>query len=288
MSKVSATTSIVLGIFAMLGYGVEDVIAKTMLSNRNAIRIAVVSQTIGTVLFLAVALTYDLALPSSTIICLALISGVVSAFVLSSYYLALSLGKASIVSPMFSCMSVVAVVLSLWILGESLTSLQLSLISLVFAGILLVAFEKSETKDSAHKSSVLLALLAALLGGGGIIIQKWIAESSHYLMAFVFSRIFMISFMLPISPLIRETPPVITSRMYVKLGILGLMDVSAFFCWYIGLRIGLVSIVTPIVLSSPAVTVALAHIFLKERVRLHQRLGILAVVAGIVLLSAIS
>ena len=272
----------------MLGYGVEDVIAKTMLSNRNAIRIAVVSQTIGTILFLAVALTYDLALPSPTIICLALISGIFSAFVLSSYYLALSLGKASIISPTFSCMSVVAVVLSLWVLGESLTGLQLSLISLVFAGILLVAFEKSETKDSAHKLSILLALLAAVLGGGGIIIQKWIAESSHYLMAFVLSRIFMISFMLPISPLIRETRPVITSRTYAKLAILGLMDVSAFFCWYIGLRIGLVSIVTPIVLSSPAVTVVLAHIFLNERVRLHQRLGILAVVAGIVLLSVIS
>jgi len=168
VSKVSATASIVLGIFAMLGYGVEDVIAKIMLSNRNAIRIAVVSQTIGTILILVVALTYDLALPSLTVIYLALICGVISAFVLSSYYLALSLGRVSIVSPILSCMSVVAVVLSLCVLGESLTGLQLSLISLVFAGILLVAFEKSETKDSPHKLSVLLALMAALLSGCNI------------------------------------------------------------------------------------------------------------------------
>jgi uncharacterized membrane protein len=130
--------------------------------------------------------------------------------------------------------------------------------------------------------------LAAVLGGGNVIIQKWIAESGHYLMAFFLSRIFMISFMLPISPLVRQTRPAMTSRNYLKLGVLGLMDVSGFFSWYIGLRIGLVSIVTPIALSSPAVTVALAHIFLNERVRLHQRLGILAVVAGIVILSVIS
>jgi drug/metabolite transporter (DMT)-like permease len=285
---VSATASIVLGILAMLGYGVEDVLAKTMLSNRNAIRIAMVSQAIGISLFLVVALSCDLALPSLTVIYLALVSGAISAVVLGSYYLALSMGKASIVSPILSCMNVVAVALSLWVLGESLTGLQLSLISLVFVGILLVAFERSESKDSARKLSVLLALLAAVLGGGNIIIQKWISESSHYLMAFFLSRALMVSFMLPISPLTRETRPEMTARSYVKLGVLGLMDVSAFFCWYIGLRVGQVSIVTPIVLSSPAVTVILAHIFLNERVQLHQRLGILAVVAGIVLLSLIS
>jgi uncharacterized membrane protein len=285
---VSATASIVLGVFAMLGFGVGDAIAKTILSSRNAIRMAIVSQAIGTIMFLVVAVSFDLALPSLSVIYLVLISGAISAIVLSSYYLALSLGKASIVSPIASCMNVVAVALSIWVLGESLTALQFSLIALVFIGILLVASDFSKTKDSARRLSVLLALLAAVLGGGNIIIQKWIAESSHYLMAFFLSRICMISFMLPISPLIRETRPAMTSRNYLKLGVLGLMDVSGFFAWYIGLRIGLVSIVTPIALSSPAVTVALAHIFLNERVRLHQRLGVLAVVAGIVLLSLIS
>jgi uncharacterized membrane protein len=49
-----------------------------------------------------------------------------------------------------------------------------------------------------------------------------------------------------------------------------------------------VSIVTPIATSSPAVTIVLAHIFLNERVRLHQRIGIVAIIAGIVILSAIS
>jgi len=288
VSRVSATASIVFGIFAMLGFGVADAIAKTILSSRNAIRIAMVSQALGSILFLVVALLFDLALPSLSVIYLALISGAISAVVLGSYYLALSLGKASIVSPIASCMNVVAVALSLWVLGESLTGLQFSLISLVFIGILLVASDFSKGKDSTRKASVLLALLAAVVGGGNIIIQKWIAESSHYLMAFLFTRIFMITFMLPVCPMIRETRHAMTSRNYLKLGVLGLMDVSGFFSWYIGLRVGLVSIVTPIALSSPAVTVALAHIFLNERVRLHQRLGIFAVVIGIVLLSVIS
>ena len=55
-----------------------------------------------------------------------------------------------------------------------------------------------------------------------------------------------------------------------------------------GLRVGLVSMVSPIALSSPAVTVVIAHVFLKDRVRPHQRLSIIAVIAGIALLSPIS
>jgi uncharacterized membrane protein len=86
----------------------------------------------------------------------------------------------------------------------------------------------------------------------------------------------------------QETRSVEISRSWLKLGLLGLIDVSAFFAWYLGLRVGLVSIVTPIATSSPAVTVLLAHLFLQERVRPHQRIGIFAIISGIILLSVIS
>jgi drug/metabolite transporter (DMT)-like permease len=285
---LSATASILFGILSMLGFGIADAIAKTILSSRNVIRIAVVSQAIGTTLFLLVALGLDPFLPGFAIISLALMSGALSAVVLGSYYLALGLGKASIVSPISSCMTVVAVALSFWVLGESLIWSQLALISLVFVGIILVASDFSVPRDSGRKLSIILALLAAVVGGANIIIQKWIADSNHYLMAFFLSRIFMISFMSPVSPLIPDTNHVLTSKNFLKLVTLGLLDVSGFFAWYIGLRVGLVSLVSPIALSSPAVTVVIAHVFLKERVQPHQRLGIIAVIAGIALLSAIS
>ncbi|HXY83375.1 MAG TPA: DMT family transporter [Candidatus Saccharimonadales bacterium] len=130
--------------------------------------------------------------------------------------------------------------------------------------------------------------MAAIIGGANIIIQKCIADSNHYLMAFFLSRVFMIGFMSPVSPLIPDTNRVLVSKKLLKLVTLGLLDVAGFFAWYMGLRVGLVSMVSPIALSSPAVTVVIAHIFLKERVRPHQRLSIIAVIAGIALLSPIS
>lgn len=288
VTTLSATASLTFGILSMLGFGTADAIAKTVLCSRNVIRIALFSQAMGTILFLLLALGLDPFLPSFAIICLALISGALSAVVLGSYYLALGLGKASIVSPISSCMTVVAVALSLWVLRESLTTSQLALISLVFVGIILVASDFSGQKESGRKLSIILALFAAVVGGANIILQKWIADSNHYLMAFFLSRIFMILFLSIVSPLKPDTGRVVTSKNFLRLTTLGLLDVSGFFAWYIGLRVGLVSMVSPIALSSPAVTVALAHVFLKERVQSHQLVGIIAVIAGIVLLSAIS
>jgi transporter family protein len=285
---VSATISILLGISGMLGFGVADFIAKAILSRTNALRTALISQSIGTLLYLGVAIVYDLAVPDNTLLFLTLISGTLSAVVLSSYYLALSLGKASLVSPIASCLSVVAVVLSLLVLGETLTGPQLSVIAAVFCGIILVAFDRS-SNESSRKVSILFALLAALLGGGNVIIQKWIAEGGHYLMGFFLTRVFMLCFMLPFMPLLgRNKQSTEKPVSYAKMGLLGLIDVSGFFAWYIGLREGLVSVVTPIVTACPAITVILVHLFLNERVRLHQRVGIATIIAGIVILSAIS
>jgi drug/metabolite transporter (DMT)-like permease len=286
---MSATASILFGIASMLGFGVADFIAKALLTKTNAIRTALISQGMGSLLYLGVVLAYDRALPSVALLSLALFSGLISGAVLCAYYVALSLGKASLVAPIFSCLTVVAVVLSFLILGEALTLLQLSAIMLVVLGIILVAFERNEGKDSSRELSLLLALAAAFFGGANLILQKWISESGHYLMGFFLTRISSAALMTPLALAPgQETRSVENSRSWLKLGVLGLIDVSAFFAWYIGLRVGLVSIVTPIATSSPAVTVILAHLFLKERVLPHQRMGIFAIIVGIVFLAAIS
>jgi len=274
----------------MLGFGVADFIAKAMLTKTNVIRTALISQGIGSLLYLVVVLAYDRVLPGLALLSLALFSGLISGAVLCAYYVALSLGKASLVAPIFSCLTVVAVVLSFLILGEALTLLQLSAIALVFLGIMLVAFERNDAGgDSSHKLSLIIALAAALFGGANLILQKWIAESGHYLMAFFLTRISSAALMTPLALAPgQETRSAGTSRSWSKLGVLGLIDVSAFFAWYIGLRVGLVSIVTPIATSSPAVTVILAHLFLRERIRYHQQIGIIAIISGIVFLAAIS
>lgn len=273
----------------MFGFGVADFMAKAILNKVSAFRTVLISQSIGSVLYVFLTLVYDLALPEMSLLLLALLSGSLSAVVLFSFYKALSIGKASLVSPVSSCLTVVAVVLSFLILGETLTGPQIIVVASVFLGMMLVAFETSVTKSASSNMSMLFALVVVFVGGANTIIQKLIAASGHYLLGFCLTRLVMVGFLFSLMPLFgRETTTARVPRMHMKMALLGVLDVTAFFAWFMGLGQGLVSIVTPIANSSPTITIILAHIFLRERVLLHQRIGIVTIILGVVFLSAIS
>lgn len=55
----------------------------------------------------------------------------------------------------------------------------------------------------------------------------------------------------------------------------------------LGVTTAFVSIVSPIAATFPAVTIVLAYIFLKERVVNSQKVGIVAVLAGLILISLV-
>jgi drug/metabolite transporter (DMT)-like permease len=270
----------------MAGMGLGDFVAKTVVAKASAYRTVLISQCAGTVPFLLATLMFGWAVPDGSLVLLAALSAAMSTITLYSFYQALKLGKASIVTPVVSCLTVVAVVLSVTILGEAVSMLQILLISTVFLGMLFVAFQSSDTRSRASNVSILLALLVVFLGGGNTILLKWIAETGHYLMGFLLARFFMLGFLVLLFPMFRkETSMVAPRASLARIVLLGLIDVSAFFAWFMALREGFVSIVTPISNSSPAVTIILAHTILGERLLLHQKIGIIAILIGISALS---
>jgi transporter family protein len=281
--------SVMFAITSMVGWGLGDFIAKTVVAKASAYRTVLFSQCVGSVPFFLAILMYDWTVPDPSLMFLAALSATLSTIMLYSFYQALKLGKASIVAPVGSCLTVVAVVLSVMILGEALTMLQILLISTVFVGILLVAFQGSDTRSTASNVSIVLSLLVVFVGGGNTILQKLIAETGHYLMGFLLTRVFMLAFLALLFPVFgKETSVVVPRASYARITLLGLIDVSGFFAWFMGLREGFVSIVAPISNSSSAVTIILAHTFLGERLLLHQKIGIIAIVIGIAALSLIS
>ena len=66
----------------------------------------------------------------------------------------------------------------------------------------------------------------------------------------------------------------------------GILDFLAYTAFNLSLSVTqLVSIVSPIAASAPAVTIVLAYVFLKERLVNNQKLGIIAILAGLILIS---
>jgi uncharacterized membrane protein len=280
--------SISLAIASMFGFGFSDFFAKTIVSKASAYRTVLVSQAVGTVPFLALTAVYDFAVPDVSLLLLAILSGGLSSFYLLSFYKALSLGKASLVTPISSCLIVVAVVLSVSILGETLSLTQILLIAIVFSGVLLIALQKTAARSSASDASIMLSLVVVFGAGSNTIVQKWIAQSGHLLLGFLFTRFAMLSVLAALFPMFSTDEGLRVSTGYRRIVFLGLLDVFAFFAWFLSLREGYVSILAPITNSSAVITTILAYIFLKERVHLHQTIGIVAVILGIVLLSAVS
>ena len=285
---MNETLSVAFAVASMAGMGLGDFVAKTVVAKASAYRTVLISQSVGTVPFFLATLMFGWAVPDGSLVLLAALSAAMSTITLYSFYQALKLGKASIVTPVASCLTLVAVVLSVTILGEAVSMLQILLISTVFLGILLVAVQSSDTRSRASNVSILLALLVVFLGGGNTILLKWIAETGHYLMGFLLARFFMLGFLALLFPIFgKETSMVAPRASFARIVLLGLIDVSAFFAWFMALREGFVSIVTPISNSSPAVTIILAHTILGERLLLHQKIGIIAILIGISALSLI-
>ena len=287
---MSESASILYAVTSMVGFGLADFFAKTIVSRTSAYRTVLISQSIGSIPFLGLTFLYDLAVPDERLLLLTILSGTLSSLYLFSFYKALSLGKASLVSPVSSCLTVVALALSVTILGERLTLPQAVLIAVVLAGILLIALQKGAPRTAASNASIALSLVVVFGAGSNAIVQKWITESGHILLGFLLTRFVMLSILLACFPVLERVGGGVEggSAGYSRLALLGLIDVFAFFAWFLSLSKGFVSIVAPITNSSAVITIILAHIFLKERVHLTQRIGIIAIILGIAVLSAIS
>ena len=66
---------------------------------------------------------------------------------------------------------------------------------------------------------------------------------------------------------------------------IGILEVVAFLSYGVGITSEYTSIVAPIGAAFPVVTIVLARIFLKEVLEINQKIGVLFVLAGLVLLS---
>ena len=93
---MSEALSIAFAITSMVGYGLADFIAKTVVAKASAYRTLLISQCVGTVPFFLATLMYDWVVPDGSLVFLAALSAAVSTIMLYSFFQALKLGKASI------------------------------------------------------------------------------------------------------------------------------------------------------------------------------------------------
>lgn len=214
----------------------------------------------------------------------ALGGGAAGTVALGAFYHALAIGKMSVVAPVSAVGAVVPVLVGV-ASGDQPSVAQAGGMFAALLGVVLVSREAPDAAGpGVTERSVGLALLAAL-GFGTFFVGMHASAEHDVLWALLAARVSSVSLLLALIAVRR--PPLRVSRLgLAPLVLIGALDLGANALYAIASTKGLLSLVSVLGSLYPVATVVLARAVLGERVRRVQELGIVAAMAGVVLIAA--
>lgn len=285
---MNLTIGILLGIIAMIGWGTADFFVAKAVRKTNVFKTFIWSQIVGVILFLSIFFLFFKFPPiSSTTIMIILFTGFLGVISYLAFYKGLQVGKVSIISPIASCWAAVTVILSIIFLGEQLTGFQALGVSLAILGTVLASFkfhDLSKMKLRNLAAGVKYAIVAMLSWGVYFLFISFLVDELGWFLPILFIKVVAVFYLLAYSSRKRMD---ISFPKNVALFVLliGILEATAFLCFGIAVVSEYTLIVAPIGAAFPAVTIILARIFFKEILEINQKIGIISVLAGLVLLS---
>ncbi|MEM2889963.1 MAG: DMT family transporter [Candidatus Hadarchaeum sp.] len=284
---MNISSGVLFGLVAMLSWGVADFFAARAIRQAGVFRTLVWGQTVGLLVLITVAFLVGVAVPSFYMLMIILLAGSLNVVACLSFYQGLQVGKVSIVSPVSASWVVVTVILSLAFLGENLSQSQAIGVVLTIAGIFLTSFKFRDLLKLRLRNLAAGAQFAAISmvawGVHYIFIDVLVAELGWFLPVLsvkavtVFSLLMYSGFANRDISYPRSVVPMVVA--------VGLLEAAAFTAYGAGVASEFTAIVAPVAATFPVVTIILARIFFKEMVEINQKIGIGAVLAGLVLLS---
>jgi transporter family protein len=280
--------SILAGLGGMFGWGLYDFFGGMFSRQIGNLKTLFWSQLAG--LFFAALLAVVFAANLKVPVGMALLILVASVFYAVAYMLffrGFELGNVSIISATMNLWAVFTMLFAFIFLGQRLSTFQLLGVLLILAGVALVSLKR---RDNADKSIQLLAgvketVLAALLFGIFWNISEITSEKIGWSSTTLFVKVGVVLFMLLYSLFRKRELSIAQTNSRIKWLILlaGFLEAGAVACVNWGLAVGNVILVAPISSALSLVTIAMAVIFLKEKITQWQGFGMVLVITGIVL-----
>lgn len=289
------------GCIAMIGYGLCGFFAKLNLFKLSGIKVLFWMQFITTLCLILGVLFfgYSFKFEYSKFFILFFISVIDIAGYLFYYY-GLKQGKASIILPLLSTFSIFSTFISITCFGEPITIKRLLILNFIILGIFLISLKKDtflgikSFKLNSLQSGVVPTLISVFLFAIWYPIwdrfiyttDSWIDSLISYKLVLVLNLLIVlkltgIAFGLPKN----ESQNKYYFSLFIII-LLGLFNFIADLGVAIGLKFSSYTSITTILLSSGVfITVLLAHIFLKERLSIFQKLGIVFIFLGTIFLN---
>jgi transporter family protein len=278
---------ILLGLIAMLGWGIGDTLSGIISKEQGSLKIAVWSQFPGIVLLLALALIYKVPQISAYYLILQLADAAILTLSAVAFFEAMKIGEISIVSPISASWAAFTVILSLLLLGESVDLLQYMGIALAITGTALASFKLEGVLGVRNRKKALgadIAFLSAFGFGIGFFILNVLIIQLGWLLPTILNSVLIAIFVMAYS---RSKGIDISLKKEERKPLLwlGIIYVISIIAYSVGITQSYAVIIAPIAAASPVITVSIVILFLKERPSRNQIVGIAAALCGIILLS---
>ena len=274
---------VLLGLASSVSWGISDFLGGVQSRRIPALTVLLVSQPVGLVLALAVALTFGGDALDGGDVALAVAAGIAVSAALGCFYRAMAIGSVSVVA-MIGALGVLVPVAGGLIQGDEPGALQAVGAIAAIAGVVLVAREPGGDWRSANRTSLILAVLAAA-GFGAFFLCIGLGSHPDPAWTIVVARLTSVA-MLVLAALVARPSLAVPRDMYPALLAMGVFDVSANSLFAIATHHGLLSLVGVASSLYSAVTVLLAWLVLGERLDRARVWGVGVAVAGVALIAA--
>jgi len=288
------------GLGAALSWGTMDVATALASRRLGSLKVTAGIQVVGAVLLVALALGQGTSLPSDPVVLAAAgLLGIVGAAAYLSYFTGLRIGPISLVAGVVAAYGGLTVVLAVLVRGESLTSVQALGAAVATIGVVLtaVAFDGGIRATRLAGPGVIFAVMALLLFAVMTVGLAEAIDRSGWLEVLVVSRIVnsivsigavvvLTSFAHPRLRAIVQVDTIAVARTsWAIVVIAGLLDVVGLIVFAIGLEQAETWLVGLVSSFGPAFTILIAVLFLGERLRRAQWVGLGGVGLGMVLIA---
>jgi drug/metabolite transporter (DMT)-like permease len=279
--------SVLLALGSSVIWGCADFVGGLQSRRWPVLTVLIWAQGIAVVLCVVFVLVAGDGLPDAHAIAWAATASVVGSAALASFYRGLSIGTMSIVAPISATGAIVPVLYGV-LAGERPGTLQVAGIAVALVGIVLAAREKGDERSGGEdvaRTALGLALIAAV--GFGVFMLGLERATSTAGVAWSLLLIRMVTVVvLTCAALVLRPRLRIPAAALGPIAFIGAGDLVANAMFAVATTVGLLSVVAVLGSLYPAMTVILARLLLKEKVSRVQEAGVLAVLVGVVAISA--
>jgi drug/metabolite transporter (DMT)-like permease len=273
---------IALGLGSSVAWGISDFLGGLQSRRISALSVLLVSQPVGLVLALVVALAFGGDPLRTKDVAIAVGAGAVAVLALGAFYRAMALGSVSVVATIGALGVLVPIAAGL-AQGEQPAAIQGVGAVAGIAGVVLVAREPDPEWRTAGRTSVGLAALAAL-GFGTFFLGLDASSGAQPAWTIVAVRCGGVGTLLIAAAFVRPSMRIERALLPALLAI-GCLDVLANSLFAVATNHGLLSLVAVAGSLYSAVTVLLARVVLGERLARIQRAGVVVALIGVALIA---